>query len=1307
MDGGNNPSATTPTSSHLRPQTRENKSNSPLKNAISPTFRLHGRHITSPAGQGGATGGASSSRPGSSAAGHGGLLHGGSHHGTTTGVSGVEGLLGTTGGFAGSSSSSSSTIGVAGTTSGSNWKRSGTGKLAQKDKSAGFANANGSSINEQVPTMSLLQRPSSSSSGSASSASSLNHGSSGFPIHSSSSGNPSKKSSSSSSAHQNNNNAHAIQNSNNTFPKSGLEDERFHFLLHHGVVRAVEGQDRIIFAELPNLPLIVYRSPAEREYSPERFNLDRRKLQVCPLLEGEEKLRLLNYQKNSIQKIENLVSLPNLIFLDLYGNQIETIENLQTVPTLKVLMLGKNKIKKGVEHLALLPKLDVVDLHANSLKEMPFAEPAPLRVLNLASNLFEQQFNLPHLLENLIELNLRRNKIEHLGRLDITCFNLQRLYVSHNQLKSLNSIACVAKMTKLVDLSVDNNPLVDEKNREEIRREIVLKCSETLKTLDEKLVSEEEKKMKEATAKAAPQGSWMGEKYESAALDIEQRRKDLDQTYWSSAGRRRRPVSGKSGSLTNAAQTESDLLLQDLMSPTKMDRSRSGSGNLLGSGTGAVAGEQQAPSEQHQTKKPFDPGAAPDHPQASSSAAASSSSSRSSSNQVPRSTIDPRDILARVDFATAATNTVSEQAATSVTSPEGGGAGRREREGEQASSDLGGGAGTNLQQPLFTTSTGSSKLKDQSNLLLTPPLTGADEQAKAPSVFDEVKNTSKSTIEPVATAGEQTTEEALTTDQEQGRNASATVTDQEIEPAISSANKPFAAPAQLAMKPPSVKVQPVMPEVDSSGKLTKPPSKVIDLSEPEVQQLAEEVDSSSVQAEETDETGGTSSDQGTETQEENALQLQKPPSTVVLSGVQVVGGTTATQNADQHVGATADQSQFITPGTMVDQILSKHIQKHQKPAEATPGSVPGSGPPASSAGGAAASSSSAGAAPAPPQPGPRQVLTKEGVSTSNIVSKNIARPPARESSDQLPKNKIAVPTSSVTVGGGGLPLENPPSATTPATSTHQHPSTPATGGTSTTKRGKKQAPSRHDVLNDIRQQWLDATREGKNPQTRYGYVKREEAFELFIYGRGLDAMDKHEYQAVVSSIQFLFLSINSVLKCMDKLRTRFGQLDALSFSRNQILSLDQLRPLKSLNLRSLSIFHNPINETMSASVLRMQILHMLPTLQKFNLRTVTESEQREVQRVYSGIVLPTTSSSTTSSGTSGGGFATGSGTGGSNRGANKLDTKENALKISPELQELLSNSVKADLMLRKLDSCFEGTMKDLVADAWDEAMELG
>ena len=69
----------------------------------------------------------------------------------------------------------------------------------------------------------------------------------------------------------------------------------------------------------------------------------RRKLSVCPILEGEDQLRLLNYQHNMITKIQHLSTLKRLIFLDLYDNQIEEISGLSSLKSLRVLMLGKNR----------------------------------------------------------------------------------------------------------------------------------------------------------------------------------------------------------------------------------------------------------------------------------------------------------------------------------------------------------------------------------------------------------------------------------------------------------------------------------------------------------------------------------------------------------------------------------------------------------------------------------------------------------------------------------------------------------------------------------------------------------------------------------------------------------------------------------------------------------------------------------------------------------------------------------------------------------------------------------------------------
>ena len=78
------------------------------------------------------------------------------------------------------------------------------------------------------------------------------------------------------------------------------DDERYKYLMKHGIVRKIEGDEKIIYAELPQIPdvLVVYRRQSERSANPERLNLDKRDLTHLPLLEGEEKLRLLNFQHN-------------------------------------------------------------------------------------------------------------------------------------------------------------------------------------------------------------------------------------------------------------------------------------------------------------------------------------------------------------------------------------------------------------------------------------------------------------------------------------------------------------------------------------------------------------------------------------------------------------------------------------------------------------------------------------------------------------------------------------------------------------------------------------------------------------------------------------------------------------------------------------------------------------------------------------------------------------------------------------------------------------------------------------------------
>lgn len=99
-------------------------------------------------------------------------------------------------------------------------------------------------------------------------------------------------------------------------------DERYRYLLNHGIVHAVDVTTKSLYVELPQIEgiLIVYRKPSERQKHPEVIDLSSRDLAHIPLLEGEEKLITLKLCDNRIGRVENLVSLPSLRNLNLKGN---------------------------------------------------------------------------------------------------------------------------------------------------------------------------------------------------------------------------------------------------------------------------------------------------------------------------------------------------------------------------------------------------------------------------------------------------------------------------------------------------------------------------------------------------------------------------------------------------------------------------------------------------------------------------------------------------------------------------------------------------------------------------------------------------------------------------------------------------------------------------------------------------------------------------------------------------------------------------------------------------------------------------
>ncbi|CAM9322367.1 unnamed protein product [Ectocarpus sp. 12 AP-2014] len=235
--------------------------------------------------------------------------------------------------------------------------------------------------------------------------------------------------------------------------------------------------------------LLVRRSEDAKKRSPERLNLHRRRLTSCPIIQGDNRLRLLNYQNNLISKITNLTNLPNLIFIDLYNNVIDTLEgSLSTMTALRVMMVGKNKIQK-ISNLRCLRKLDVLDLHSNFIPTMGGLDGLQdLRVLNLAGNQIKVVENVS-CLTALTELNLRRNNVEKVMELD-GLPRLQRLFLSNNRINSFEDCSCVFSVGSLMELSLYGNPVAGQNGLGSSYRSYILQHLPKLHHLDLKRVTD-------------------------------------------------------------------------------------------------------------------------------------------------------------------------------------------------------------------------------------------------------------------------------------------------------------------------------------------------------------------------------------------------------------------------------------------------------------------------------------------------------------------------------------------------------------------------------------------------------------------------------------------------------------------------------------------------------------------------------------------------------------------------------------------------------------------------------------------------
>ncbi|ERL86235.1 hypothetical protein D910_03645, partial [Dendroctonus ponderosae] len=211
----------------------------------------------------------------------------------------------------------------------------------------------------------------------------------------------------------------------------------------------------------PDGVLCVSRTQNEKEKQPDRISLDRRGLTHIPVIEGESRLRLLSLQHNLIINLETLTKqkFPTLVFLDVYDNQLEQIHCLEVLENLRVLLMGKNRIKR-IEGLECLKRLEVLDLHGNQILQIVgLTSLSELKVLNLAGNQIRIVGGKDlQGLDSLQELNLKRNRLRKLlGCGELYC--LTKLFVSNNDLQSVEDISSIAKSPNIKEISIDGNPV--------------------------------------------------------------------------------------------------------------------------------------------------------------------------------------------------------------------------------------------------------------------------------------------------------------------------------------------------------------------------------------------------------------------------------------------------------------------------------------------------------------------------------------------------------------------------------------------------------------------------------------------------------------------------------------------------------------------------------------------------------------------------------------------------------------------------------------------------------------------------------
>ena len=108
--------------------------------------------------------------------------------------------------------------------------------------------------------------------------------------------------------------------------------------------------------------------------------------------------------------------------------------------------------------------------------------------MSLARNQIKRIQGLDEVGSTLKELWLSYNIIEKLEGLQ-SCVKLTTLYISHNQIKTLDEVAKLSQLPSLKDLLIAENPIYKDKDKDTMKP-LVLKRVPALEILDGKVVTE-------------------------------------------------------------------------------------------------------------------------------------------------------------------------------------------------------------------------------------------------------------------------------------------------------------------------------------------------------------------------------------------------------------------------------------------------------------------------------------------------------------------------------------------------------------------------------------------------------------------------------------------------------------------------------------------------------------------------------------------------------------------------------------------------------------------------------------------------